>query len=167
VKKKYFWTINKNSSITRKITCSGKNIIVNGKSHNTHKWLKNNKELWFEEWLQWSQTVAMNSMGDFHWSNNSEVIAYYDNGEYLDFVQWKKKCYISCAYKVLPDTKPFKFLKSAHKNGNPLGLVHPKGINADAELPLTEEILRNLYDDPSEMACMSYVIAGLLLGVEV
>ena len=54
-----------------------------------------------------------------------------------------------------------------NKHRCPLGLVHPKAISDNPEVPITKECIRQLYDSPYEMCCQPFVIAGFLLEVPI
>lgn len=95
------------------------------------------------------------------------VIAYYYAGNYIDFVTWKKECYIGPGYELISQTHVFKFLEELYSKCIPIGLVHPKGMSLEAELPITKENIRYLYDSEDTIACMPYVVAGLLFSVPI
>ena len=112
----------------------------------------------------------MEPMGIFHWNDDSERICYYHNGKVIDFVTWKKECYIKPAYELLgrDDNKVMTFLKYLFNEKKvSLGLVHPKGRSEHAEKALTKEFIKKLFDSKFDMCCMPYVVAGFLLGVKV
>lgn len=149
-------------------------IRVNGKVYDAIAWLTTYKELWFEEWDKWRRSIALCSDGNFHWSDKlGDSIAFYNSKEMIaqgqpdiiDFVMWKKVCYIRPGYQLISTTSVFHFLQELHNLKIPIGLVHPKGRSQGGEMPITRELIRQLYDDPHDMACMPYVVAGLLLHV--
>ena len=132
------------------------------------EWLEKNKDEWFPEWLKWSQNVALCGLGNFHWTGDSPTVLYYNDGQYLQFVEWKKKCYIQPAYDLLPNIETFQWLKKVwleHKR--PMGLVHPKGKSDKGEEAITPEYIRELYDSEHSMSCMPYVIVGKMLEVPI
>lgn len=143
-------------------------IKVDGQIVNTQTWLKDNEQFWLPQWELWRRCVAMSSRGDFHWADASDCVAYRYKGKYINFVEWKKECYIRPSYELLPSTRVIQFLWTVW-NGHrrPLGLVHPKAISDQAEIPVTKEYIRQLYDSPFDMCCQPFVIAGLLLGVPI
>ena len=101
--------------------------------------------------------------------DDSQVIAYKYNNQYLNFIEWKKQCYIQPAYDLIKKTKEFEFMNHLYHDLHiSLGLVHPKGLNHNDEIipVITKEYIRELYDS-DQMCCMPYCIAGLLLGVEI
>lgn len=166
--KKNFWKSPRKPMIDIKIDYNRNLFVIDGKEYDIKTWLKANENSWFSEWEKWSQSVAMSSMGSFHWTKDSPVVGYYHKNRYIDFVEWKKECYIRPSYQLLPYTKVFQFMSNAWiNNGCILGLVHPKAQNDHPEIPITYEYLRDLYDHPYEMVCQPYVIAGLLLNVEI
>lgn len=143
-------------------------MSVNGQKVIIHEWLAYNEEIWLPEWELWRKSIALSSMGDFHWTDNSPTIAYRYQGKYLNFVQWKRECYVRPSYNLLPSTTVIQFLWiiwNTHRR--PLGLVHPKAITDHAEAPITKEHIQQLYDSPHEMCCQPFVIAGFLLGVAI
>lgn len=143
-------------------------LLVDGVEYETKVWLRDNEELWLDEWEEWRRCVAMASMGDFHWGDTSPCIGYRHNGEYIDFVEWKKECYIRPSYQLLPDNPVFQQLIDVHTNyRRPLGLVHPEGMTGNAITPITRQFIEDLFNSEQMMCCQPYVIAGLLLGVEV
>ena len=167
-KRKNFWKRSKNPH--RKIIYINKDEIdVDGLKYNTKEWLHNNENLWFPEWNIWRKSVAMCSKGDFHWNNNmGNVISYRKGPDYLNFVQWKKECYIRPSYELLPTTDVYKFLHTVWSEYNiPLGLVHPKAKSDFAENPITPEFIRNMYDSPDIMCCQPYVVAGKLMNIPI
>lgn len=166
LKRKNFWQPSK----TPKYKISYINDLfmkVDNKEMNILEWLKEHKTEWFDEWLKWSKSIALCSEGDFHWLDASLVLTYFHNDKYLDFVTWKKECYIKPAYKLIVETDVYKFLCEVREKGKALGLVHPKGKDTEKLKPLTKEYIENLFNDPYEMAYMPYVVAGLLLGVKI
>lgn len=165
-KRKNFWQTNKKAS--RSIQIFDENsLIIDGELVEINTWLKLNEHLWLSEWLLWSQSVALCSVGDFHWSDDSSVIAYRYNENYLNFVQWKKMTYIQPAYQLLSNNKVFHHLHTILNHyRRPLALVHPKAAE-NVVIPMTKEYIREIYDSPYIMCCMPYVVAGLLLGVEI
>ena len=108
-------------------------------------------------------------MGDFHWADASPCIAYRYKNDYIDFVTWKKECYIRPSYELLPGTTVYQFLyKVWHDMRRPLGLVHPKAVSVGEVQPaITPEYIRDLFDSPFDMCCQPYVVAGRLLGVDI
>lgn len=108
-------------------------------------------------------------MGDFHWTDGlGETLICRKEYGCLNFVQWKKMCYIKSSYDLLPKTTVFQFLLKVWKENNiPLGLVHPKNHDSENIEPITKEYIRWLYDTNEEMCCQPYVVAGLLLGVTI
>lgn len=167
-KRKNFWKRNKTP---HRNICFIDNtyMSVDNAKVNIIEWLTTNKELWFPEWELWRRSIALCSMGDFHWCDNLGSILKYKKGEkYLDFVEWKKECYIKPSYELLPHTDVYKFLHYLWKENNiPLGLVHPKAVLTTAEKPITPEYIRYLYDSEDEMCCQPYVVAGCLMGVSI
>ena len=158
----------------RKVTRVENGVInIDDKKYNVYEWLANNEELWYKEWLKWAKSIALCSRGDFHWTSGMyETIAYHNNfrsnkREYLNFVNWKKQCYILPSYKLLPDIDAFKFMQELHDKNIPIALVHPKGYKGELDHPLTKQILTTLFNNPEVMACQPYVVVARLLGVEV
>lgn len=142
------------------------NIMVDGTSYNTIEWLQNHEDLWYAEWDKWRRSIAMCSMGDFHWSDDVDHPVMYRNGQdYLNFVQWKIQCYVQPAYDMLPTIVTFQMLKHAWNDGFALGLVHPKACKGVAEDPMTKEFLTDLIHSPKIMACMPYLVAACIMDV--
>jgi len=165
--RKCFWKASK-KPLRQIVVTSKDTMTVDGQSFNIHQWLKSNESLWLSEWDKWHRAIAMCSMGDFHWANENPTIAYRFKGEYINFVEWKKLCYIKPSYELMPATKVFQFLLAAWKTAKvPLGLVHPKAISDKPETPITAEYLSELFNSPNEMCCQPFVVAGLLMGVDV
>lgn len=72
-KRKNFW----HPKPERKIVfLDDENMEVNGEEINIKQWLETNEHLWLEEWEKWRKSIALCSKGDFHWTENSPVIAY-------------------------------------------------------------------------------------------
>ena len=166
LKRKSFWKRAK-KPLREIVVLDDEHIRVDGGRYNTHEWLETHEALWLDEWEKWRRHVAMASMGSFHWCDESSTIAYRHQGVYLDFVTWKKECYIKPSYDLLPSTKVFQFLKGAYKDGHVLGLVHPMAISDHPEKPITKKLLRDIFDSPAEMCCQPFVVAGKLLGVPI
>lgn len=141
-------------------------MIVNGKEWIIEDWLRAHEDEWLSEWTKWSRSVALCSMGDFHWTDTSPTISYRYKKRYLGFVDWKKKCYIKPSMKLLKKCETYKFLKQMFKNKIPLGLVHPKAKTGQTELPVTREYLREVFDCENRMCCQPLVVAAKLLGVK-
>jgi hypothetical protein len=167
-KRKNFWNRKKKPQRNIEIVDQD-HISVNDKIFNTFDWLEKNKKLWFEEFEKWRKSVALCSRGDFHWTDCKEEIspiAYYVEEKIVGFVEWKKKAYIAPAYDLIPKTSVYKFLSEIfHTNKISLGLVHPKARKNSPEEPMTSEFILDLYNSPNIMACMPYIVAGILLGV--
>lgn len=134
-----------------------------------HKWLKDNESLWLDEWIKWRNAIALCSIGDFHWTDNSPTVAYRASiGKYLDFVRWKKQCYIKPSYRLMPSIEAYKFIHDIWKYKKiPIGLVHPMAITGRSEKPIDREYLTELFNSRTEMCCQPFVIAGKLLGVPI
>ena len=167
--RKNFWRRSKNPD--RKVSyIDNITISVNGIHYNTTQWLIDNEQIWIQQWQLWRKSIALCSNGDFHWTDNlGETVSYRKGNEYLNFVQWKKECYIRPSYKLLPQTEVYKFLHTVWSEYNiPLGLVHPKGLTTgEGEYPITREYIRTMYDSPDIMCCQPYVVVGRLLNVEI
>mgnify|MGYP001489641719 CR=1 FL=1 len=165
--RKNFWqkARKKTSSIS---VISEERISVDDVEYNTRDWLEDNKEVWFPEWLKWSQAVAMCSVGDFHWGGDTPCVAYYYQGKYLDFVTWKKECYIKPSYELLSNVKAYQFLEKIYKEERiALGLVHPKAHYEGPKYPITKEEIQEIFESEYAMCCQPFVIAGKLLGVSI
>lgn len=165
--RKNFWKPSK--SPYRKIyVLNETHMLVDDEFVEIDAWLQINKDLWYAEWDAWRKSIALCSLGDFHWTDDSEVVAYWLDEKTVDFVKWKKECYIRPSYELLPSTKEYKFLeKMLTVEKIPLGLVHPKAITGHAELPVTAELIRRIYDSKDEMCCQPFVVAGKLLNVPI
>lgn len=163
--RKNYWQSSK-KPIRHIIMVNPTTLSVDGVEYNTYTWLDNNLDLWFDEWNTWRSYIALTSVGDFHWTDKSDIVCYRAQDKYLNFVEWKKECYIKPAYDLLPQTDVFQFLKNMYESGISLGLVHPMGKD-DSYSPMTPEYIRALYDDPYDMSCMPYCVVGLLLGVSI
>lgn len=150
---------------------SANSMTVNGKKYNIHEWLKDNEDVWLSEWDLWRKSIAVCSMGDFHWADEDKMdstLAYRYKQYYLDFVTWKKECYIKVAQKLIVETKVFVFLDRVwRKKGIALSLVHPKAVLLTAEKPITREEIKSLFNSETEMCCLPYIVASCLMGVKV
>jgi hypothetical protein len=142
-------------------------MIVDGEEWDIHEWLATHECLWLDEWQKWSHSVALCGMGDFHWTDQSPVVAYRHHEQYLAFVDWKKQCYVAPSMKYLGSSTTYQFLEKLFKSKIPLGLVHPKAITDSTEKPITREALRELFESETEMCCQPMVIAAKLLGLSV
>ena len=172
-----FWKKNRKGP-QRKITCSSNetSMCVDGVIVNKEEWLKTNQHLWFNDWKKWHDTIRFSANGHFNRCDDSTIIAYcniIDNPDvpiYLDFISWKKTCYIAPAYELLnkKDNKVMVFLKHVFQEKKvSLGLVHPMGKCGEKERAITSEYITHLYNATDCMACMPYVVAGFLLGVSI
>lgn len=166
-KSKNFWRkFRSPERIVRKI--NDKFMMVDNLVVNIKDWLAQNTSLWFEQWELWRKAIAMCSRGDFHWCDDlGETLCYKLNDEYIDFVKWKKLCYIGPSYQLLPQTKVFQFLKKLYDSKIPIGLVHPKAITDAPETPFTTSQIRELYDSTDVLCCQPFIVAGLLMGVTI
>lgn len=172
LKRKSFWQ--RSRTPPRSISFRDGKLTVNGIDHDVYEWLSKNESLWYEEWYKWCRSVALCSRGDFHWSRGlDERVAFHNSftnrrgPKYVDFVTWKKECYIRPSYEYLPSTTVYQFLHELKEKKVPIGLVHPMGYKGVAEVPLTEELIRDLFDSAQIMSCQPYVVVGLLLGVPI
>jgi hypothetical protein len=138
---------------------------VNGRLVSLRRWLRDNEHLWLEQWERWRRAIAMCSVGSFHWDGGSPVVSYRHQGRYLSSLEWKKECYIAPALELLSDNRVVKHLAKLRERGWSLGLAHPMGVNGPAEMPVTREAVRAMYDDPFEHICLPFCLAGALLGV--
>ena len=142
-------------------------MSVNGEEVNIQTWLSSNKNLWLKEWTEWSQSIALTSRGDFHWSNNSPIVIYKSKKRYMKFQEWKIECYIKPSYELIPQTDVFQFLYDVYHNKKiSLGLVHPFSKGSGELKPVTKEYLKELLESKSQFVCQPYVIAAKLLGIE-
>jgi hypothetical protein len=167
LRRKNFWRRAKKPH--RNIEFINNQLFVNHQLVDMKKWLESNKSIWFSDWNAWRQHIALCSDGGFHWNKGlGDIVCYYHQERYLDFVSWKKQCYITPSYELLPKTKVFRLLQKLHAQDKlPLGLVHPKARNNDKLQAITRENIRQMFDSPTVMCCQPYVVAGRLLGVEV
>jgi len=173
LKRKNFWQRSKKPERNIQLTTDPNYIMVDGKFYITNVWLKINEHLWFEQWNLWRKCIALCSEGDFHWTdlkmgnvNVEQTVAYRYKDSYIDFVTWKRECYIRPSYNLMPSTEVYKFLEFVWKEKRvPLGLVHPKAMGAE-EVPITKEFLKTLFESKTVMCCQPFVVAGKLLGVE-
>lgn len=172
---KKFWKKTKKGPIRNIINKSENTMSVDGHTVNKKKWLEKNKDIWFEDWKKWSDSIRMNPLGDFNWSNDSETLIYCDcitndDNLYMNFVSWKKECYIKPAYELFNrnDNKVINFLKLLYNTKKiSIGLVHPMAKLGKKEKAITTNYIRNLYDSNEIMTCMPYVVAGYLLNVNI
>lgn len=179
LKRKNYWQRSKKPERSFQFLNTDKMIVTNisdGKTEevNIHTWLSNNENLWLDEWEIWRKNIALTNIGDFHWNDDktgdNKTISYRYKEKYLNFVQWKKQCYITPFYELAVKTEVYKFLDILfHKEQISLGLVHPKASEGDRrmELPITEAYIRNIYDSETIMCCVPYCVAGLLLDVSI
>lgn len=167
LKRKNFWKPKKEREIE---IVDGENFKIDNKKYNIKQWLKDNKDLWYPEWKIWCRSIALCSDGDFHWckmtnGEYSPTLYYYNKGKYLDFVTWKKECYIKPAYELIKQTSVYKFLSEIHNEHKiPLGLVHPMA-KCDKNKPIIKQFLLDLFNDKNEMSCMPFVVAATLLNI--
>lgn len=170
LKRKNFWKPKKERIIK---LVSENDMLVDNKKYNIIEWMKNNENLWLNEWEKWRKTIALCSTGDFHWTriNNEEyspTLTYRYKGQYIDFVRWKIECYIKPAYELIPKTTVYEFLMKCWKEHKvPLGLVHPMARSNEVEKPITREFLINLIYDKEEMGCMPYILTAKLMDIRV
>lgn len=166
--RKNFWQRSKNPKYNIQII-DNKNICVNGEIFDKINWLKENENEWFPEWDRWRKSVALCSYGGFNWSSNmGDVLSYRKGNEYLNFVEWKKYCYIMPSYELLNSKNDaYNFLEDLKSKNINIALVHPMGHKHDKIKPITTEIIRNFYDSDDIMCCQPYVIAGKLLDVPI
>lgn len=142
-------------------------MLVDGIQVKIIEWLKENEKLWLSEWLLWNKSIALSSIGDFHWTDASPTLSYRYKDNYLTFIQWKKLCYILPSYELLKQTEVFKYLYNIWTiERRPLGLVHPKSPE-DKVYPITREYIEDIFNSRDMMCCQPYVVVGLLLGVDV
>lgn len=135
LKRKNFWKAPKNKKYTIELhnenndndvidvddnVVHSKCMLVNGKRVCITHWLLEHKAEWFPQWDLWRRSVAMCSRGDFHWKDDSEVLVYYDTKQFMDFVEWKKECYIRPSYELLPEEPVYQYLDYIHKVPNNL-----------------------------------------------
>ena len=142
-------------------------LSVGGTFFDTMTWLSQHESEWLPEWEKWRRSVAMASMGSFHWEGDSSPVAYRFQGRNIGFLEWKRECYIRPSYQLTPKTSVFLSLAMAMAYGNPVALVHPMARSREASYPLTRERIRALYDSPHDMCCQPFVLAGMLLGVSI
>ena len=167
LKRKNYWQRKKKPE-REIVLINEEEMKVNGHTVKIVEWLKENEGIWMEEWNRWRKYIALSSRGSFHWADASETIAYRYKNKYINFVEWKKECYIRPSYDLLPKTKPFQFLEKVWKEEKvALGLVHPKGRDGKKQNAITKEYVRNLYDSKWDMCCQPYVVAGKLLDVKI
>ena len=140
---------------------------VNGETVVVNDWLRENEDLWLDDWETWRKNVALCSRGDFHWSAKADRLGHRHHHEYLSFVDWKKQCYIQPSYDLLPETKVYKTLLDLRAKKIPIALVHPMGFKHEAGTAVTRAQIRMMFDSDTIMSCQPYVVAGKLLEVPV
>ena len=120
---------------------SDRQMYVDGELVNIKTWLVRNRDLWFNEWNKWRKMVALYPIGNFHWGDDSEVVMYWYQGKLIDFVTWKKECYIKPSFELFEkENKVIEFLKKVFQEKKiSLGLVHPMGKSNKPEAPITKE----------------------------
>lgn len=175
-KLKKYWKKTRKGPLRKIINLTNNTMNVDGVIVDKRKWLEKNKNLWFPDWKKWHDSIRMSAIGNFNWSDDSETLIYCncidkpDQNIYIDFVTWKKTCYITPAYELFSrkDNKVINFLKLLYnKKKISIGLVHPMGKLDQKEKAITPKYIRYLYDSPDIMTCMPYVVAGFLLNVEI
>lgn len=166
--RKNFWKRSRNPHRTIQVHNS-ESMFVDGVLVNIREWLHTNEALWYPQWEYWRRCIALCSRGDFHWTDSlDDTIAYRKGPLYLNFVEWKKECYIRPSYELLAYTPVYQFLSQVWAQHNiPLGLVHPKARTDQAEVSITPEYIAELFNSPYEMCCQPYVVAGRLLNVTI
>ena len=169
--RKNFWKCAKKPTRVIKETETPNIISVDNVLYNKYEWLKNNEVLWMPQWEEWRKCVALCSMGDFHWArlsngDYSPTLCFRYKNNYIDFIEWKKECYIKPSYELMPFTKPYIFIENLYKTEKiSIGLVHPMAFGGE-EKPITKEFIKELFDSEYDMCCQPFVVAGKLLGVE-
>lgn len=164
--RKNFWKVSKTPKYKIQLSTDETKFMVNNEVYDVNSWLEAHKDEWYSEWSLWRKAVALCSLGDFHWADNSPTIAYRYQDKNIGFVEWKKQCYIKPSYELLPHTKAFQFLEEVLKRNIPLGLVHPMARN-DEEKPITKEFLIELFEDKHEMCCQPFVVSAKLLNIPI
>lgn len=172
--KKYWKKIRKNP-LRKIINLSDTTMSIDGEIVNKEKWLEDNIDLWFHDWKRWHDAIRFGSEGSIDWTNGSEILLYCNcidysgYNKYMDFVTWKKKCFIEPSYNLFKkENRVIKFLKMLYfDNKISIGLVHPKGSTDKIIKALTPENISDKYNSPHEMISMPYVIAGYLLDVPI
>lgn len=166
LKRRNFWRSVPKSKQRQISRIDDNTIMVDGKSYDTITWLQDNEDLWYPQWDLWRRSIAMCSMGDFHWSDDVDhPVMYRDGDDYLNFLQWKIQCYVQPARDLLPTITTFQVLKQAWHEGYALGLVHPKAYKGAPEDAMTAEFLTELMYSTTTMACMPYVVAACIMDV--
>jgi hypothetical protein len=166
LKRKNFWQRSRKPT-RRIVVINSKTMNIDGQVWDIVNWLTQHEHLWLPEWEKWSRSIALCSIGDFHWNDDSDTVSFRYDGKYISFVKWKKLCYIGPSFDFMRTCSTFLYLKFLlHELRIPLGLVHPKAVTGHAELPITREYIRELFHD-DEMCCQPFVIAACLLGMEI
>jgi hypothetical protein len=175
-KNKKYWKKNRKGAIRNIVNISDNKMKVDGIEVDKIEWLEENKDFWFENWKKWHDSIRLDANGlndSINCINRNEVIIYCNcidvpnQNVYMDFITWKKKCFIGEAYKLLnkKDNRVMNFLKLLYcEKKISIGLVYPIGKKEDKEKAITPELINYLYNS-HEMTRMCYVVAGYLLGV--
>lgn len=172
---KKYWKKNRKGPVRKITNLSEDYMEVDEVIYKKIEWLENNKHLWYDNWIQWHDAIRLCENGNFNWCEDSDVLIFCNCIDtpnvniYMNFVQWKKTCYIKPAYELFEkNNSVIEFLKMVyHEKKISIGLVHPKGKDKYREKAITAELIRKLYDSEYEMACMPYVVAGYLLNVTI
>lgn len=165
LKRKNFWRASRHP-VRQIVMVNEHEMSVDGIIVNIHMWLRTNEHLWLPQWDIWSKSIALSSLGDFHWTDGSDIIGYRYNEQYLTFLQWKKYCYIGPSYELLPHTKVFQDLMNVWTvQRQVLALVHPEAHHEHPELPVTPEMIRMSFNSEYEMTTQPFVLCGLLMGI--
>lgn len=161
LKRKIFWKRSKRQE--RKIEIlDDQTMMVDNTIVNIVNWLKENQSKWYPEWDRWRRSVAMASIGNFHWGGE-ETICYRLGDQYLNYVEWKQRCYFFFANSLVPKTDVYHYLYRLKNENMPIGLVHPMGLEGFNGKPVTKDDLEDMLVDPGRRLCMPYCVALLLL----
>lgn len=171
-KNKKYWKKNRKGPIRNITNITDDKMNVDGIVVDKIEWLEKNKDVWYENWKKWHDSIRLDA-NVINTSNDSKVIIYcncidvQNTNVYMDFITWKKKCFIAPAYELFnkKDNKVINFLKLLYcEKKISIGLVYPITKSSEKEKAITPEFIKYLYNS-HEMTRMCYVVAGYLLGV--
>lgn len=145
------------------------NIKVNNIIYNKIEWLDEHEDEWYSEWKCWSEAISNSGNNGYHWLNTN-IIVYRYCGEYLNFRDWKKFCYIERSYLQLPKINIYWLLEDIWDNNETIRINYIENINISNTLNekcITKDYIRYLYNHSTKIPPISYVMTGLLLDVNI
>lgn len=142
-------------------------LEVNNELVLTVEWLETHANEWKPDWEKWSQFVALSPKGRTDWFN-SQCIARFHEGAFIDLNIWKIKCCVLPSYELLNQSFAIEYLRSLLNSNISIVItdVALRNTDFDTEIVTPSDII-NKYTNFDDVWIDAYIVAGFLMNIHV